>query len=72
MERLGTSNTRENAVLLTCIFTAPEDIEFEDLNYYYANYSRYVNSYHRTESPTHSGLSIYNDVITLRKGSSYM
>ncbi|KDR72594.1 hypothetical protein GALMADRAFT_252742 [Galerina marginata CBS 339.88] len=34
---------------------APEDIEMEDLNYYYANYSR-----------------IYNDVITLRKGSSYM
>ncbi|THU81579.1 DUF155-domain-containing protein [Dendrothele bispora CBS 962.96] len=33
----------------------PEDIEMEDLNYYYANYSR-----------------IYNDVITLRKGSSYM
>ncbi|KAK7036625.1 sporulation protein rmd1 [Paramarasmius palmivorus] len=34
---------------------APEDVEMEDLNYYYANYSR-----------------IYNDVITLRKGSSYM
>ncbi|KZT28104.1 DUF155-domain-containing protein [Neolentinus lepideus HHB14362 ss-1] len=34
---------------------APDDIEMEDLNYYYANYSR-----------------IYNDVITLRKGSSYM
>ncbi|PPQ87682.1 hypothetical protein CVT25_011449 [Psilocybe cyanescens] len=34
---------------------ATEDIEMEDLNYYYANYSR-----------------IYNDVITLRKGSSYM
>ncbi|GJE93750.1 DUF155-domain-containing protein [Phanerochaete sordida] len=34
---------------------APEDIEMEDLNYYYANYSR-----------------IYNDVITLRRGSSYM
>jgi len=34
---------------------APEDIEMEDLNYYYANYSR-----------------IYNYVITLRKGSSYM
>ncbi|PSR78613.1 hypothetical protein PHLCEN_2v7360 [Hermanssonia centrifuga] len=34
---------------------ASEDIEMEDLNYYYANYSR-----------------IYNDVITLRKGSSYM
>jgi len=33
----------------------PEDVEMEDLNYYYANYSR-----------------IYNDVITLRKGSSYM
>ncbi|KAF5390100.1 hypothetical protein D9757_003840 [Collybiopsis confluens] len=33
----------------------PEDIEMEDLNYYYANYSR-----------------IYNDVITLRKGSGYM
>ncbi|CAK5272895.1 unnamed protein product [Mycena citricolor] len=30
-------------------------IEMEDLNFYYANYSR-----------------IYNDVITLRKGSSYM
>ncbi|KIK24383.1 hypothetical protein PISMIDRAFT_678253 [Pisolithus microcarpus 441] len=35
--------------------SAPEDIEMEDLNYYYANYSR-----------------IYNDVITLRKGSGYM
>jgi len=34
---------------------APEDIEMEDLNFYYANYSR-----------------IYNDVITLRRGSSYM
>ncbi|KAF8970219.1 hypothetical protein BDZ97DRAFT_1792500 [Flammula alnicola] len=34
---------------------ALDDIEMEDLNYYYANYSR-----------------IYNDVITLRKGSSYM
>ncbi|TFK41616.1 DUF155-domain-containing protein [Crucibulum laeve] len=34
---------------------AAEDVEMEDLNYYYANYSR-----------------IYNDVITLRKGSSYM
>ncbi|OBZ77400.1 Sporulation protein RMD1, partial [Grifola frondosa] len=34
---------------------APQDVEMEDLNYYYANYSR-----------------IYNDVITLRKGSSYM
>lgn len=33
----------------------PDDVESEDLNYYYANYSR-----------------IYNDVITLRKGSSYM
>ncbi|KAJ7599227.1 hypothetical protein C8J56DRAFT_770983 [Mycena floridula] len=33
----------------------PEAVEMEDLNYYYANYSR-----------------IYNDVITLRKGSSYM
>ncbi|PCH44874.1 DUF155-domain-containing protein [Wolfiporia cocos MD-104 SS10] len=34
---------------------APQDVEMEDLNYYYANYSR-----------------IYNDVITLRVGSSYM
>ncbi|KAG7097586.1 hypothetical protein E1B28_004923 [Marasmius oreades] len=34
---------------------AADDIEMEDLNYYYANYSR-----------------IYNDVITLRKGSGYM
>ncbi|KAF8735629.1 hypothetical protein AX14_001751 [Amanita brunnescens Koide BX004] len=33
----------------------PENVETEDLNYYYANYSR-----------------IYNDVITLRKGSGYM
>ncbi|KAH8101823.1 DUF155-domain-containing protein [Cristinia sonorae] len=33
----------------------PDDVEMEDLNYYYANYSR-----------------IYNDVITLRRGSSYM
>ncbi|WRT70921.1 uncharacterized protein IL334_007920 [Kwoniella shivajii] len=32
-----------------------EDVEMEDLNFYYADYSR-----------------IYNDVITLRKGSSYM
>jgi len=34
---------------------APDAIEMEDLNYYYANYSR-----------------IYNDVITLRKGSGHM
>ncbi|KAF9226400.1 DUF155-domain-containing protein [Gyrodon lividus] len=34
---------------------APDGVEMEDLNYYYANYSR-----------------IYNDVITLRKGSGYM
>lgn len=34
---------------------ASEDVEAEDLNFYYANYSR-----------------IYNDVITLRKGSSFM
>ncbi|KAJ8590068.1 DUF155-domain-containing protein [Rhizopogon salebrosus TDB-379] len=34
---------------------APDDMEMEDLNYYYADYSR-----------------IYNDVITLRKGSGYM
>ncbi|KAJ7237314.1 hypothetical protein B0H12DRAFT_1026351 [Mycena haematopus] len=34
---------------------APDEVEMEDLNFYYANYSR-----------------IYNDVITLRKGSSYM
>ncbi|KAJ7136004.1 hypothetical protein C8R44DRAFT_769452 [Mycena epipterygia] len=34
---------------------AVDEIEMEDLNFYYANYSR-----------------IYNDVITLRKGSSYM
>jgi uncharacterized Rmd1/YagE family protein len=34
---------------------ASPDVEMEDLNFYYANYSR-----------------IYNDVITLRKGSSYM
>lgn len=34
---------------------APDEVEMEDLNYYYANYSR-----------------IYNDVITLRRGSSYM
>ncbi|KAJ7145324.1 hypothetical protein C8R43DRAFT_1012317 [Mycena crocata] len=33
----------------------PDEVEMEDLNFYYANYSR-----------------IYNDVITLRKGSSYM
>jgi uncharacterized Rmd1/YagE family protein len=34
---------------------AAQDIEMEDLNFYYANYSR-----------------IYNDVITLRKGSGHM
>ncbi|KAI0827142.1 hypothetical protein BC628DRAFT_1409923 [Trametes gibbosa] len=34
---------------------ATQDVEMEDLNFYYASYSR-----------------IYNDVITLRKGSSYM
>ncbi|KAL1730493.1 hypothetical protein EV714DRAFT_250264 [Schizophyllum commune] len=33
----------------------PHEVEMEDLNFYYANYSR-----------------IYNDVITLRRGSSYM
>jgi uncharacterized Rmd1/YagE family protein len=36
-------------------FSAAQDVEMEDLNFYYANYSR-----------------IYNDVITLRKGSSFM
>ncbi|KAL1704789.1 hypothetical protein EV121DRAFT_259314 [Schizophyllum commune] len=33
----------------------PHEVEMEDLNFYYANYSR-----------------IYNDVITLRRGSSYI
>lgn len=42
---------------------APEDIESEDLNWYLADYSRCV---HQTN------VSIYNDVITLRRGSSYM
>jgi uncharacterized Rmd1/YagE family protein len=37
------------------VSSAAQDVEMEDLNFYYANYSR-----------------IYNDVITLRKGSSYM
>ncbi|KAK0232377.1 hypothetical protein EDD85DRAFT_775059 [Armillaria nabsnona] len=44
---------------------APEDVEMEDLNYYYANYSRRVPLWLQF-------IKIYNDVITLRKGSSYM
>ena len=45
----------------------------EDLNFYYANYSRCV----WLSSPddlclVFTAFSIYNDVITLRKGSSYM
>ncbi len=45
----------------------------EDLNFYYADYSRSVRS-----TPLHILANfllprrIYNDVITLRKGSSYM
>lgn len=42
---------------------AAEDIESEDLNWYLADYSRCVRS---------ANVSIYNDVITLRRGSSYM
>ncbi|KAK0211524.1 hypothetical protein IW262DRAFT_1442703 [Armillaria fumosa] len=44
---------------------APDDVEMEDLNYYYANYSRRVPLWPQF-------IKIYNDVITLRKGSSYM
>ena len=40
IEKLG--NYPGNIFLLVCSskFVAPEDIEMEDLNYYYANYSR--------------------------------
>ena len=31
-----------SASFLTFVPTAPEDVEMEDLNYYYANYSRQV------------------------------
>ncbi|OCB89128.1 DUF155-domain-containing protein [Sanghuangporus baumii] len=60
----------------------PEDIEMEDLNYYYANYSRKrfeverlppediemedLNYYYANYS------RIFNDVITLRRGSGFM
>lgn len=42
---------------------AMEDVESEDLNWYLADYSRCV---------MWANPSIYNDVITLRRGSSYM
>jgi len=55
------------------ILSAPDDIEMEDLNYYYASYSRCVSTLFISLldllSPFHR---IYNDVITLREGSSYM
>jgi hypothetical protein len=53
------------------LLAAPDDMEMEDLNYYYADYSRYVESFSDLAilDPWHS---IYNDVITLRKGSGYM
>ena len=43
----------------------------EDLNYYYANYSRY-GWFHSIFSHNLISPRIYNDVITLRRGSSYM
>jgi hypothetical protein len=49
------SDTLASSLEPGVILSAAEDVEMEDLNFYYANYSR-----------------IYNDVITLRKGSSYM
>lgn len=44
----------------------------EDLNFYYANYSRYVWLISSLKVAILIRLRIYNDVITLRKGSSYM
>jgi hypothetical protein len=45
----------------------------EDLNFYYANYSRYVCFAPLGGSNANEGhYRIYNDVITLRKGSSFM
>lgn len=53
--------------------TAPDEIEYEDLNYYYANYSRQVEPFTFLEAfVDFTPNSIYNDVITLRKGSGYM
>ncbi|KAG1759480.1 DUF155-domain-containing protein [Suillus occidentalis] len=49
----GMSESQEKRFLSSIL--APDGVEMEDLNYYYADYSR-----------------IYNDVITLRKGSGYM
>ncbi len=52
---------------------APEDVEMEDLNYYYANYSRCVLCSRRFRSiPQRGHLRIYNDVITLRRSSGFM
>ncbi|KAG6831154.1 hypothetical protein H0H87_006084 [Tephrocybe sp. NHM501043] len=51
---------------------APEDVEMEDLNYYYANYSRWVRQFRFVEWAAEIAHRIYNDVITLRKGSSSM
>lgn len=46
----------------------------EDLNFYYANYSRCVQSLalKSTTADSSRQCRIYNDVITLRKGSSFM
>lgn len=51
----------------------PDDVEMEDLNFYYANYSRYVvKCLAQSLGLNTFTYSIYNDVITLRRGSSYM
>ena len=47
-----------------------EDVEMEDLNFYYADYSRCADT--SDDKVRKLIRRIYNDVITLRKGSSYM
>ena len=49
-----------------------EDVEMEDLNFYYADYSRSVDTPSAAQHIRLTPDRIYNDVITLRKGSSYM
>lgn len=41
-EKLGTHGVIPSFILLANLLSAPDAVEMEDLNYYYANYSRYV------------------------------
>ena len=46
VERLGTYDFSCIIEEILTLSTAPDEIEYEDLNYYYANYSRQVNLPH--------------------------